>query len=552
MKNLNIGVKLGLLSIVLISILVLTVFISLSKLNGMNQRINTIVDISAEKIKLAARISQDVISMSRAEKNIITATTEQEMNKYAAAAKTFAKEINAKRKLLRNLVDDAGREKLDRFAASLDQYLGVKDQVITLAEQGAKKEAADLSSGRGRELMDKCEVLMADIVQINERNLETDKAASDENFAASRWALISSAAAGIALALTLSFWITRLITVPMRKGVAFAGVMAKGDFSATLDIDQKDEVGLLADALNEMSDNIRKMLADVGQGTETLSSSSAELSSISEEMSTGAEQTSEKSNTVATAAEEMSTNMDSISAAVEQTATSVNSVASATEEMTSTIEEIASNTNKTKEITENAANEANSAITQVKDLGKSVRSISQVTETIKEISEQTNLLALNATIEAARAGEAGKGFAVVAGEIKALAQQTSEATENISDTVKNIQDSAELTSKSIASVAEVVEDVNKSTITVASAIEEQTVTTREIAQNIAEASQGTREVTENVTQSAGVAGEIAADIADVNHSAQSMADTSGQVKISAEELNQLGEKLNAMMNRFTV
>ncbi|MFO7751190.1 MAG: methyl-accepting chemotaxis protein, partial [Desulfobacteraceae bacterium] len=64
--------------------------------------------------------------------------------------------------------------------------------------------------------------------------------------------------------------------------------------------------------------------------------------------------------------------------------------------------------------------------------------------------------------------------------------------------------------------------------------------------------QGTREVTENVTQSAGVAREIATDIADVNHSAQNMADTSGQVKISAEELNQLGEKLNAMMNRFTV
>ena len=81
------------------------------------------------------------------------------------------------------------------------------------------------------------------------------------------------------------------------------------------------------------------------------------------------------------------------------------------------------------------------------------RDIGSVMGVITEVADQTNLLALNAAIEAARAGEAGKGFAVVADEVRALAVKTMQATQEIAEAVRDIQESAE---KSLQAVDETV------------------------------------------------------------------------------------------------
>jgi methyl-accepting chemotaxis protein len=64
--------------------------------------------------------------------------------------------------------------------------------------------------------------------------------------------------------------------------------------------------------------------------------------------------------------------------------------------------------------------------------------VAKVSGSIEAIAKQTNLLALNATIEAARAGDAGRGFAVVASEVKALAEATRQATVQIGNTVRGL------------------------------------------------------------------------------------------------------------------
>lgn len=76
---------------------------------------------------------------------------------------------------------------------------------------------------------------------------------------------------------------------------------------------------------------------------------------------------------------------------------------------------------------------------RIKRLGESSQEIGEIIELISDITEQTNVLALNAAIQAASAGEAGRGFSVVAEEVQRLAERSAEATRQIAELVKAIQ-----------------------------------------------------------------------------------------------------------------
>jgi len=358
------------------------------------------------------------------------------------------------------------------------------------------------------------------------------------------------------LTVLLGFFLYVLLTRQMFKPLQSASenmvTVAGGDLTVHMDYEKKDEVGALANSLNEMTRGLRNLAQNIRDKSHFLTGSADNFAAIAQHMENSAHNLAEKSTSVAGASEEMNTNMASIAAASEEANTNLKIVTNATNEMTSTVAEISRSTVQAQQISTRAVQTVNQAKSKVDALGSSAREIHDVINVINEIAEQTKLLALNATIEAARAGEAGKGFAVVANEVKDLATQTNNATQDIAAKIEAMQSSSSDTLEEIGKISAVIAEINEIVSRIASAVEEQSVTSRDIAGNIDHASQGVYEVNKSVAEAADAVRLIAGDVTDLDRESQEVRSGSTQVGTGVRNMKAMSEELIKMVEYFKI
>jgi signal transduction histidine kinase/DNA-binding NarL/FixJ family response regulator/HPt (histidine-containing phosphotransfer) domain-containing protein/HAMP domain-containing protein len=152
--------------LILLTVTVIVAY-SLYNLNQTNNRLKLIVESNAKKIKLAARINQNLLEISRAEKNIVLSKNQQEMNGYAAFTETTRDEMRERRSDLRKLTDTEGQRLLDHFTQIWDQYLLVNEKVRELTRVNANVKARKLSQNEARSVFEQASNSITSILERN-------------------------------------------------------------------------------------------------------------------------------------------------------------------------------------------------------------------------------------------------------------------------------------------------------------------------------------------------------------------------------------------------
>ena len=285
-----------------------------------------------------------------------------------------------------------------------------------------------------------------------------------------------------------------LLIHPLTRLLHIATDMAEGNFRPAIEIRQRDEIGELAGAFQNMKDTLVQVVNRVQVAIAEVALSSQQLRDSATVMSQrGSEQ-----------------------------AASTEEVSSAMEEMMANITQNAQNARQTEQIALQAAQDAKESGQAVTEAVGAMRRIAQTITVIEEIANRTHLLSMNASIEASKAQEYGKGFAVVASEVRTLASQTKDAAKEINALTHSTVDLAETANTRLNRL---VPDIQH---------------TAELIQEISAASQEQRTG----------AGQITQAMQQLDSATQGYAATAEEIAATAEELASQAEQVKSTVAFF--
>jgi methyl-accepting chemotaxis protein WspA len=462
------------------------------------------------------------------------------IGEYATHQQEFQKGLELTKKVV---TDKKQQERINKMVELYNQYNSLKEDTVRRAGSGTKREELIKIFNESRDLVDEFTKIGREFNQYEKDNLQKSIAATQSAIDLLTLAAIIASALSLGVVVVANILITKFLGKRIERTVQAAEKISAGDLTqAVLQNDimsnNKDEVGQLLKAFQNMTKNLSNLIRQVQQSGIQVTSSATQIAASGKQLESSITEQVASTNQVTVAAKEISATSRELVKTVEEVAAMSQGTTIAASDSQKDLIQMEKTMRQLMEAT-------NSIAGRLGVISEKANNINNIVVTITKVADQTNLLSLNAAIEAEKAGEYGLGFAVVAREIRRLADQTAVATIDIEQMVKQMQSSVSTgvmeMDKFAAEVGKSVEDVANISSQIGQIIEQvQDLTPRfeTVSQGMEAQSQGAIQISDAMSQLSNNSMQTAASLREINQ--------------AISKLNQVAQGLRQEMSKFKV
>ena len=505
MKNMKIGMRLGLAFGFVLALMAVIVFVAVSRLSILYEDTSLIINDEYPKVVEAYAIQGNLNLNARATRNMLLIKEEagikQEAERITQARAAIS---DSMAKLDKMIASPKGKELFTALKDARAVYVVDLEAFLKMTLDNKRDEGIVFMMTKLRASQASYFQRLEALIEHQNAKLKSTGAEAEATSSNGKITVLALAAAALALATVMGVLVTRGIVRPIRVALETAQKVATGDLSSNIQIDSTDEIGQLLSALREMNESLFKVVSSVRQGAEGVSTASAEIASGNNDLSARTE---------------------SQASALEQTAASM-------EELSSTVHQNADSARQANQLALSASSVAvrggevvGQVVETMKGINEASRKISDIISVIDGIAFQTNILALNAAVEAARAGEQGRGFAVVASEVRSLAGRSAEAAKEIKTligaSVERVEHGTALVDEAGNTMTEVVASIKRAT----DLMGEISAASNEQAAGVAQVGEAVTQMDQVTQQNSALVEEMAAAASSLKSQAQDLVGT---------------------------
>ncbi len=370
-----------------------------------------------------------------------SADTEKELASLSQSLKTTVNDY------LAHSISAEGKQIAQIFLTDFDAFENTHRQIADQVHQGKLDGARLMYDYAAQRFLQSINDGLDKLIAVNESQARHASALNRQQYAKGRGVIVASSLLAFLVSALLSWWIVRSIVGPIRtiNRVLEDLSQAKGDLSRKIMLDTGDEIGKMAENVNQVLDTVGRMVRQIRSTTQEVAASSRQIEENCERLSISSDEIAsaitklsrqslvqmEKTQDSHQSLQQYAQRLNQVAAFAEETYELSTAANARSEKGHLQIQGVLANMNSIQE---------QNLLTQISmhAFQRTLLRIEEINTLITDISQQTQLLSLNASIEAARAGEQGRGFAVVAEEIRKMSNQTGQSSIGIVELLNEI------------------------------------------------------------------------------------------------------------------